>query len=155
MFFAYSALLSALADDTIDDSLRTAAFGVGLIIVPFVFLVLAFGSRHPRAPGAVLRSLGVWVLVGVVISARSIVLGLVVGFGLAGMLSLRTDHPGAQRARLWALLFAVLYVVMLIVVAPGIGLFAAGTVPLIALGFADQYLDAKRRGPGTEGTDGG
>lgn len=153
MYFAYSALLSALADDTIDDSLRTAAFGVGLIIVPFVFLVLAFGSRHPRAPGAVLKSLGVWVLVAVVISARSIVLGLVVGFGLAGMLSLRTDHPRTQRARLWALLFAVLYVVMLIVVAPGIGLFAAGTIPFIALGFADQYLDAQRRGAGPEGTD--
>jgi hypothetical protein len=145
MFFAYSALLSGLADDTIDDSVRTAAFAVGMAAVPFVFVVLAFGSRHPRAPTAVLKSLGVWIVIGVSIGWFSFGLGLVLAFGAGGMISLRADDPGAHRARTWALLIAVTYVIVLsVAVSPGIGLFAAGTVPLIALGFADQYAEHRR-----------
>jgi len=30
----------------------------GLALIPFVFVVLAFASGHPKAPGAVLRSMG-------------------------------------------------------------------------------------------------
>ena len=30
----------------------------GLMLVPFVFVVLAFASAHPRAPGAVAKAMG-------------------------------------------------------------------------------------------------
>lgn len=146
MFFAFSALLTGLADDTAGESVRSAAFAVGLAIVPFVFVVLAFGSRHPRAPGAVLKSLGVWAVVGLSVGWFSFGLGLVLAFGVAGMISLRVDDPGATRARLVALALVLVYVVALIVLAsPIIGLFAAGTTPLIGLGFADQYVEARER----------
>jgi hypothetical protein len=149
MFFSFTSLLLALTDDTAEDAARTAALGVGLAIVPFVFLIVAFGSRHPRAPVAVLKALGVWFVIGVSIGWFSVGLALVLAFGVGGMITLRADEPGAQRARMWALMFTVLYVLVLIVVlSPGIGLFAAASLPLLALGFADQWVEYKRRRAG-------
>lgn len=144
MFLSFSSLLAGLADATEDEASRTAALGVGLAIVPFVFLTLAFGSRHPRAPGAVLRALGTWLVVGISVGWFSFALGLALAFGLGGMITLRADEPGTHRTRAWSLVASITYVfVVAVIVSPAIGLFAAGTVPLLGLGFADQYLEAR------------
>src|SRR5688500_15575079 len=58
-----------------------AAIAFGLAVIPFVFIVLAFLSEHPRAPGAVLRAMGLALLVGISVSAvaRDAVTGIVAG----------------------------------------------------------------------------
>ncbi len=46
------------------DGAGVGAIALGLGLVPFVLLATAFGSRHPRAPGAALRAMGWFLLVG-------------------------------------------------------------------------------------------
>ncbi|OFW65856.1 MAG: hypothetical protein A2Z12_04840 [Actinobacteria bacterium RBG_16_68_21] len=148
MFLSFSSLLAGIADETSTDPNRTAAFGFGLAIVPFVFVTLAFGSRHPRAPRAVLASLGLWLAISLVLGLLTVGLGISVGFGVAGMFSFRRDPPHSYRTRSWALVAGLFYTVLLAVLAPGLGLFAAGTVPFIAIGFADQYAENRARTQG-------
>src|SRR4051794_19911619 len=59
---AYWALLAGLvagASDSVDERAgapnTAAALALGLALIPFVFLLLAFMSGHPRAPGAVIK----------------------------------------------------------------------------------------------------
>lgn len=147
MFLSFSSLLAALADGTEEGTVRMASLAVGLSIVPFVFIILAFGTRHPRAPGAVLRALGVWVLVSVAAGWFSFALGLALAFGLGGMLAVRSDELGAQRIRALWLGAAIVYVVILAaLLSTAVGLFAAGTVPLLAIGLADHYTEMRARG---------
>jgi hypothetical protein len=143
MLISFSSIVAGLADDTAEGVERTAAFGFGLAIVPFVFAALAFLSRHRRAPVAVLKSLGIWVAVTAVVGLLSIVLGLHFGFGIAGMFSLRADEVHTYRVRLYAVGIGLVYTVVLILIAPALGLFAAATVPFIALGFGDQFAEKR------------
>lgn len=145
MFLSFSSLLTGIADESAADATRTAAFAFGLAAVPFVFVTLAFGSRHPRAPRAVLISLGLWIAVSLVLGLLSVGLGLSVGYGVAGIFSLRLDQAHSYRVRAWAVLAGLLYTVILAALSPALGLFAAGTVPLIGIGFGDQYAENRAR----------
>lgn len=143
MLLSYSAILAGLADESADEINRTAAFGFGLAAVPFVFMTLAFGSRHRRAPTAVLASLGVWLVVSLLFGLGSLALGLSLGFGVAGTFSLRRDEHHSHKVRMWALAVGFVYTLVLLAIAPALGLFAAATVPFIALGFGDQFAEAR------------
>ena len=61
-------LVAVAADDDADGPAAGAAIAFGLSLIPFVFIVLAFASEHPRAPGAVLRAMGLCLLVGLPVS---------------------------------------------------------------------------------------
>ena len=145
MFLSFSSLLAGLTDEAAPDTNRTAAFAFGLAAVPFVFVTLAFGSRHPRAPRAVLVSLALWIPVSLVVGLLSVGLGISIGFGVAGMSSMRRDEPHSYRVRSMALGAGLIYTVVLAVMSAPVGLFAAGTVPLIAIGFGDQYAENRAR----------
>jgi hypothetical protein len=56
-FWSLMAGLVAVASDDNDAPNAGPAIAVGLSLIPFVFVVLAFLSEHPRAPGAVLRAM--------------------------------------------------------------------------------------------------
>jgi len=141
MFVSYSTLLAGLVNEAAEAVSRTAAIGFGLALVPFVFVSLAFLSRHRMAPSAVLKSLGLWLVIALPIGLGSVVLGLMLGFGAGGMVSLRAEKWHMRRARAVALAAALLYTVLLLLVAPALGLVSAGTLPLVAIGLADTYSD--------------
>src|SRR4029453_16108304 len=92
---------------------------VGLAVIPFVFVALAFLSEHPRAPGAVLRAMGWALLVGIPASALAgdAVTGIVAGVGAGGIQALRMDYPQNWRARAVAVLVASVYTLVLVRVA--------------------------------------
>ncbi|MGH2807724.1 MAG: hypothetical protein ACRDKT_10665, partial [Actinomycetota bacterium] len=57
---AFWAILGGFVSATTDEPggpNPAAAVAFGLALIPFVFIVLAFMSGHPRAPGAVLRAM--------------------------------------------------------------------------------------------------
>jgi hypothetical protein len=145
MYFSFSSLVYGLADETAADPNRTAAFGFGLAAVPFVLVTLAFGTRHPRASRAVLASLGLWLGVSLVLGLLSVGLGISMGFGVAGIFCVRHEPEHSYVIRAWAVVAALIYTVILAVINAPLGLFAAGTVPLIAVGLADYYSE-KRAG---------
>ena len=145
-------LLAGLVAGATDDSAGAeaepnAAVGmvVGLAVVPFVFVALAFLSEHPRAPGAVLRAMGWALLVGIPASALAgdAVTGIVAGVGAGGIQALRMDYPQNWRARALAVLVASVYTLVLVRVAGALVLLPAPIFPLTAIGIADHLSERR------------
>jgi hypothetical protein len=149
---AYWALLAGLVAEASDDAARAngapdtvAAFALGLAIVPFVFVVLAFMSGHPRAPIAVVKAMGLAVLVGIPVSALAgdAITGIVAGVGAGGIVSLRADDAHNWRSRALAVAFAACYTFVLVRTAGTIVLLSAPVFPLTAIGVADHISEAR------------
>ena len=126
------------------------AFGVSLI--PFVFIVLAFMSEHPRAPGAVIRAMVLALVIGIPVAAlaQDAVTPFVAGVGAGGVAALRADAGEETKARALAVLLAAAYVFFLVRVATGVALLAAPILPLTAIGVAD-HLSQRRQERQAEG----
>ncbi|MTV25196.1 hypothetical protein FTX61_07200 [Nitriliruptoraceae bacterium ZYF776] len=115
---------------------------LGLGLVPFVFLVLAFGSRHPRAAGATGKALLLFLLIGLPIGLFNVVLGVAVGTAAGGVLALRPPKEvDSRRWRIAATGFVALYLAVLTPVVPPFALVSAAVLPLAALAFADQVVE--------------
>ena len=151
-YWSLLAALVALASDD-DGSSSTsagapnaaAALAFGLALVPFVFVVLAFMSGHPRAPGAVLRAMGLSLLVGITVSALAgdAVTGIVAGVGAGGICALRMDGPHNWQARALAVLAASVYTLVLARIAGPLVLLPAPVFPFTAIGFADHLSERR------------
>jgi hypothetical protein len=114
----------------------------GLALVPFVFVVLAFLSGHPRAPGAVIRAMILSLLVGIPVSAAvpDAVTGFVAGAGAGGVAALRADPMHGWRARAVGVGVASLAAFLLVLVWEG-GLLLAPALPLTSIGVADHLSE--------------
>jgi hypothetical protein len=145
--FSYWPTIFALTAAHGDDPIPGDLVLFGMAFVPLVFLVLAFASRNPRAPGSVLKAMGLFLLVGAPVALINPVVGLVAGFGAGGMVTLRrTELPRALRARAIALAGGCLYLLVLLVVVQ-LGDFAIVTgaaIPFSVLGIADEVLLGRR-----------
>ena len=146
MSVSYTAMLVALIATEVEDGPAAGplfAFGLGL--VPFVFLVLAFLSTNPRAAGAVLKAMGLSVLVAGPLSAvmADAVSGLVAGFGVGGAIALRRDEVHSFRARLVAVGITVIYVAVLVNISVEAGLFGGAVLPFVSIGIADWVMERR------------
>lgn len=122
------------------------AIALGLVLVPFVFLALAFLSQHPRAPAAVLRAMLLSLLVGIPVSAvaADAVTGLVAGAGAGGAAALRADAAHDLRSRALAVAVTSAYVFVMVRFAPDVALLVAPALPFTALGVADHLAERRR-----------
>jgi len=137
-------MVAAAADDGDEVVGNPAAFiALGLALIPFVFVVLAFMSEHPRAPGAVVKAMGLSLLVGVFVSAvaADAVSGIVAGVGAGGLVALRPEPDQTWKPRAIAVAVATVYSFALVRTAPLLALLPAPIFPLTALGLADQWED--------------
>lgn len=153
--FAYWLMLFADLATQVDEETLTppdsgaGAFFLGLGLVPFAFIVLAFASNHRSAPGAVLRAMIVSVLFGLALGLFALPVGLVAGFGAGGVYALRLDEPHRLRLRWVMVAGATVYMFIVLLIAPPAGLFAGGFLPFAAVGFADmvaEYQEERDRG---------
>ncbi len=145
---SYSAMLLAFVAAEVDDGTEGgAAFALGAALVPFVFLALAFISGHRRAAGAVLKAMGLAVLVALPVSAimQDVVTGLVAGFGAGGVIALRSEPVHTWKSRAIAVAFVSLYVAVLVRVIVEAGLIAGATLPLVSIGIADSFVEFRAR----------
>jgi hypothetical protein len=131
-----------------------AAVAFGLALIPFVFVVLAFLSQHPRAPGAVLRAMGWSLFVGLMVTAivGDPVTGVVAGVGAGGIAALRMDADHTTRARVIAVAVASVYTLLLVHTAGGIALLPAPIFPFTAIGVADHLSERRRERERAEST---
>jgi hypothetical protein len=145
-FWLMLAGLVAGASDDPDAPNAAAALAFGLALIPFVFIVLAFMSEHPRAPRAVVRAMGLALLVGIPVSALAgdAVTGIVAGVGAGGVAALRIDRDETVRARVLAVLVAAVYTFVLARVAGGLVLLPAPIFPFTAIGIADHLSERNR-----------
>jgi hypothetical protein len=145
---AYWAILAALVSSATDAGGPTPgpAFALGLAVVPFVFVVMAFLSGHPRAPGAVLRAMLLAVAVGITVSALAAdaVTGMVAGVGAGGIVTLRADAGHTWRSRAVGVAVATAYTFVLLRVAGPIALLAAPIFPFTAIGVADHLSERRQ-----------
>ena len=146
---AYWFLVNGLVASAVAPATGPAALiAFGLAVLPFVFVLLAFVSEHPRAPGAALRAMGLALLVGIPASALAGdgVTGLVAGVGAGGIAALRADLAHDWKPRALAVLAISVLVYVLLRTAPVLGLLLAPALPFTAIGVAD-HLSERRSEP--------
>jgi hypothetical protein len=118
----------------------------GLILIPFVFVVLAFASLHPRAPAAVARAMALTLLIGVPISALAAdaVTGFVAGIGAGGIVALRTDVDRPWKARILAVLVVTAWAFVTVRLVPEAAVLLAPILPFTSVGVADHIVLLRR-----------
>lgn len=139
-------LVSAASKSKATGPAPGAALALGLAVIPFVFIVLAFMSGQPRASTAVLKAMGLALLVGIPVSALAgdAVSGIVAGVGAGGVVALRMNADHSRRARWVGVAVAVLYTVVLVRTAAALALLPAPIFPLTAIGVADHLSERRR-----------
>ncbi len=145
-YWALLAGLVSLASDGEAAPNAGALLALGLALIPFVFIVLAFLSEHPRAPGAVLKAMGLSLLVGIPVSALAgdAVTGLVAGIGAGGTSALRKDDPDDWKPRALAVALAAVYVFVTLRTVSEAGILLGPVLPFTSLGVADLLAQRRR-----------
>ncbi|MFA9430904.1 hypothetical protein [Egicoccus sp. AB-alg2] len=145
---AYWPIIFALGASHAGDPVPVELLLFGLAFVPASFLVLAFTSRHRRAPGAVLRAMGLFLLVGLPVALLNPVVGLVAGFGAGGIATLRAPSDSRLRPRAIAVAAASVYALALLTVGPDelFALLSAAALPFAVVGIADEITVGRRGG---------
>lgn len=146
-YFPYAAAFTTAAGE--EPRIDTGLVAVGLVVAPLVFIVTGVVSRNPQFAARVLRAMGLLLLLGLGVGLASPVLGATAGFGVGGALTLREpDVPQVFAWRLGAVAGAVVYTFLLLVVLPPAGVVTGGLLPLLIIGFADEFA-AWRAGSGS------
>jgi len=141
---AYGFLLLAIFAPRLDvpegETTVTAepAWALGLILVPFVYISLAFISKRERAPIATLKAMGLWVMVALPLGLFNPITGLAAGFGTGGIVALRRRESSRLSYRVWAVAITTVYVTGLLFFAPPGGVFAGAVLPIPAVAIADN-----------------
>ncbi len=137
-YFSYASSFTTLPGGELD--IDPALVGIGLVIAPFVFVTLAFISRNPKAPKRVVQSMVMLLGLGFTIGLLAPALGATAAFTGGAVLCL--NPPRADNVYKWrtgAAVLTVLYVFILLVTATPAGVFSGGLLPLLMVGFADEY----------------
>lgn len=114
--------------------------GLAVALAPFVFVVVGFVSRNPRAPKQVLLAMALLLPVALSMGLLAPVLGASAGFavGIAVVLN-RPGLPDVMRNRIIAVLLTAVYTFALLVFIKPAGVFTGALLPPIAVGFADEF----------------
>jgi hypothetical protein len=143
----WSMLAGLVAVGSDDDGAPLAApyIAFGLALLPFVFVVLAFLSEHPRAPGAVVKAMLLALVVGIPISAiaADAVTGLVAGIGAGGIAALRADIGDDTKRRVIAVVIVSAASFVLLRLIPEVALLLAPVLPFTSLGVADHLSERR------------
>jgi hypothetical protein len=116
------------------------ASAVGLILVPVVFLVAAFGTGRTDPGFAVFKALGVFLGVALAGGLVTPVIGIGMGFALGGMLVIAPDGEFVTRARFIAVGILALYLLVLLAVSPSAAIFGVAVLPLFSVALADTMV---------------
>jgi len=147
---AYWAIVAALVSLGTDGGREAPNAGpliaFGLCLLPFVFVVLAFLSEHFNAPGAIVKAMGLAVLVGIAVSALAAdaVTGLVAAMGAGGVVALRADADHGWKARAIAVALAAVYEYVLLRTASDVALLMGPILPFTGIGVADHLSERRR-----------
>lgn len=141
--FSFWPSVAAVAAAIAEDAQGATGLALGLALVPLVFMVLAFMSRAHRGAGPVLQAMGLFILVGLPIGLFSPVLGLYVGYAAGAVRALAPSDPPKQTWRWTAVAIGALYLTVLMVFLPGLGVMTAAVAPFVVLGLVDQLVELR------------
>lgn len=133
-YFPYAAAFAR--SDGIDGGLAAIA----LALAPLVFVLLALISRNPKAPRKVLEAMVILLGVGFTVGLFAPVLGAAAGFGAGGAICLfPPDVPNVVKWRISAVALMTFYTFILLIAVTPAGVFSGGLLPLMMVGFGDEY----------------
>ncbi len=137
-YFPYASSFSTPPSGGVEIS--PALVGIGLVVAPFVFVIMAFVSRNKWAPRRVLQSMGLLIGLGFSVGLLSPVLGATAAFGVGAVLCLNPPLVrDVYKWRIGATVLTVIYTFLLLIAATPAGVFTGGLLPLLMVGFADEY----------------
>ena len=144
--FAYWPVVGSLGTTT--DGERVIAWpllAIGMAIVPFALMALAFLSRPPNPAKDTLAALGLFLLVGpTLIVLLDPMVGMVVGLAAGGVAALQRDPDVHSIRWRWIAVAAVLvYVVVLLLLVPGFALVSGAVLPFTVHGLVDQAAETR------------
>jgi hypothetical protein len=143
----WSIVIGAVAAGSEDADAPAAGplLALGLCVIPFVFLALAFLSEHPRPSSGVSAAMVLCVLVGIPVSAFAgdAVTGLVAGIGAGGVVALRADLDHTWKARALAVLAASAYAFVFVRLAGELLLLISPVLPFTSLGIVDHLSERR------------
>ncbi len=148
VMISYSSLLAAIVSSREASAATGPVFALGFSLVPVVYVVVAFVSGRQKAPMAVLRAMGVWLMVALPLSLLNPVFGLSAGYGIGGVLTLKEGDTDRWQARTVAVLTVAAYAFGILVLVPSLtalGVLSGGFLALPALGLADSYTRNRAR----------
>ncbi len=137
-YFPYASSFTTLPGGEVE--INPGMVGIGLVMAPFVFVILAFVSQNPKAPKRVLQSMVLLLGLGFTAGLLAPALGATAAF--AGGATLCLNPPKADDVYKWrvgASILTVVYVFVLLLTVTPAGVFAGGLLPLLMVGFADEY----------------
>jgi hypothetical protein len=139
-------LVAAAADDQVNAPNATAALAIGLAVTPFAFLVLAVMSQQRHVPRAVLKAMGISLLVclTVAVVAMDAVTAMVAGAGAGGVVALRLDSPQSYRSRAMAVFLVTVYTFLLVRFLGAPTLLFAPVLSFTSIGVADHITERRR-----------
>jgi hypothetical protein len=157
---AYWSLLAGIVSVASDDPDAPAAgpfIAFGLMVVPFVFMALAFLSGHPRAAGASVWAMLLALAIGIPVSALAAdaVTGFVAGVGAGASVAMRADSERSWKARALAVLVATAWAFLTIRSVTEVALLLAPVLPFTSIGVADHLLEMRRERRAAESRSGG
>jgi uncharacterized membrane protein YczE len=137
-YFPYASSFSTPPEGGVE--INPALVGIGLVVAPFVFIVLGFVSRNTKAPKRVIQSMVLLILLGLTVGLLSPVLGATAAFGAGATLCLKPPSLNhVYKWRIGAVVLTVVYTFLLLLFATPAGVFTGGLLPLLMVGFADEY----------------
>jgi uncharacterized membrane protein YccC len=142
--------VAANGSDSADapDPAPFAAFGLAL--VPLVFVAVAFGSRHRRAAGRTVGAMGLFVVVALPLGLLDSTTGLVAAFGIGCAITMRPEPVHRLRGRVLGVALVSVYTLVVVSVAPPLGIALAPLLPLPAVAVADVFMEYRaEHEPGT------
>ena len=96
-----------------------------------------------RAAMAVLKGMGIWLVLGLPLSLANPIMGLATGFTAAGVFTIRTTALRPGRARWLAVLLTAAYLLLLVAILPQAAILAGALTPLLAIRAADLYSERR------------
>lgn len=149
VMISYSSLLVAIVATRSDTPQASGpVFALGFALVPIAYVALAFVSGRHSAPMAVLKAMGLWLLLALPLSLFNPVFGLAVGYGMGGVLTLKQRDTDRWQARSIAVFLVAAYSLIMLFVIPAVGLLSGGLLPLASLGLADYYSQNRAKSTG-------
>jgi hypothetical protein len=137
---SYSSILVAIVAARSDTPEASGpAFALGFALVPVVFVTVAFVSGRRAAPMAVLKGMGLWLVIGLPLALLNPVFGLCMGFGIGGVVTLRRGESASWIVRTISVALIAVYCLVMVFIIPPLGILSGGLLPLAALGIADYY----------------
>lgn len=129
--------------------------GIGLGLVPGVFVVAALVSQHPRGFRAAALATVLWAVVAAPISIVNLPVALVTGFGVGGVVAFRREEAHSYYTRIGAVMICALYTVIVQRISPAAGILAGAPLPFAAIAMVDS-ITARRgaRGLALDGSGG-